>query len=197
MFTIEPHIQGLIFDNDGTLADTMPSHYIAWRETVQAYKADFPEQLFYDLAGVPSDKIVTILNETFGYQLEPHVIAHEKERRFLQNLSRIQPIEPVVRVAKQYKGRLPMAVATGGVASVALSVLEAIGLNDFFDAVITADDVIHGKPAPDIFLEAARQINISPGYCQVFEDSDLGLEGAQRAGMVAVDVRSVAMQRSA
>ena len=196
MFTVEPHIKGLIFDCDGTLADTMPIHYLAWQETVRAFDAEFPEQLFYDLAGVPSDKIVTILNETFGFQLQPEVIAHQKEQRFLQNLGQTQPIEPVVALAKRYKGCLPMAVATGGVAQVALSVLETIGLGNFFDTIVTADDVTRGKPAPDIFLEAARRIDVQPENCQVFEDSELGLEGARRAGMVAVDIRPVyAMQK--
>ena len=190
MFIIEPHIKGLIFDCDGTLANTMPLHYLAWEETMQAHHAHFPEQLFYDLAGIPSDKIVMILNETFGYALDPLAIADQKEKTFFKkHLPETRPIEPVAAIARRYKGQLPMAVATGGIAAVAQRVLQAIGLADFFEAVVTADDVVHGKPAPDIFIEAARRINIAPQFCHVFEDSDLGLTGAGKAGMSASDIR--------
>jgi beta-phosphoglucomutase-like phosphatase (HAD superfamily) len=190
MIIIESHIKGLIFDCDGTLANTMPLHYLAWEETMQAHQAHFPETLFYELAGVPSDKIVMRLNELFGYQLDPKGIAEQKEMTFFKKyLPQTQPIEPVVAIARRYKGQLPLAVATGGIANIALGVLEAIGLGDFFETVVTADDVIHGKPAPDIFLEAARRIGVAPAYCQVFEDSDLGLAGALKAGMVATDIR--------
>ena len=189
MLTVEPHIQGLIFDCDGTLADTMPLHYQAWQETLQLFEVAFPEKLFYGLAGVPSDQIVTILNEKFGRDLDPKAVAEHKENQFIKHLSKIQPIEPVVAIAQHYRGQLPMAVATGGTADVAFPILASIGLKDFFTTVVTANDVPTSKPAPDIFLEAARRINISASYCQVFEDSDLGLMGAEKAGMVATDIR--------
>jgi len=190
MITIEPHIQGLIFDADGTLIDTMPLHYLAWRETVQAVGAHFPEALFYELAGVPSDKIAKILNEKFGYHLDPQRTASDKERLFLKSyLPRAKAIEPVVAIAKSNKGQLPMAVATGGIPPVVESALKAIGLENFFDAIVTSQDVVNGKPAPDTFLEAARRLNVDPKACIVFEDSDLGLEGAERAGMTGIDVR--------
>ena len=98
-FTIAPHIQGLIFDADGTLVDTMALHYLAWRETMQVLGADFPEKLFYDLAGVPSDKIIETLNQNFGYQLNPKQTAARKETLFMKSyLPRAQPIEPVVAI---------------------------------------------------------------------------------------------------
>src|SRR5262245_11359524 len=189
---IEPHIQGLIFDSDGTLVDTMPLHYRAWQELLQAKGAHFPEALFYELAGVPSDKIVEVLNGKFNYDFNPKATALEKEQIFIQRyLPQAQPIEPVVAVAKQYKKRLPMAVATGGILAVVSTALKTIGLADFFDAIVTAEDVKHGKPAPDTFLEAAHRLKVEPAYCLVFEDSDLGLEAAKRAGMAAIDIRPV------
>lgn len=190
MFTIEPQVQGLIFDWDGTIIDTMPVHYLTWLETVRQHNADFPEQLFYELAGVPSTGIVAALNEKFGYQLDPHQITVEKEQLFVDKyLPQAQLIEPVLNVARQYKGKMPMAIATGGIPPVLSKGLALAGLTDFFDAIVTSVDVQHGKPAPDTFLEAARRIGVEPQYCQVFEDSDAGLEGARRAGMVATDVR--------
>lgn len=191
MLAIEPHIQGLIFDCDGTLADTMPTHYRAWQETLSRFDAEFPELLFYDLAGVPSDKIVTILNEMFGYQLDPQAIADQKEARFLEILADVRPIEPVAALAWQYKGQLPMAVATGGIHKIVKPILQAIDMADLFDTIVTSEDIAHGKPAPDTFLESARRLNVPASRCQVFEDSNLGLEAADRAGMVATDVRPV------
>jgi beta-phosphoglucomutase family hydrolase len=189
-FTANTDVQGLIFDADGTLIDTMPLHYLAWQETVQVEGGHFPEQLFYDLAGVPSHKIAEILNQKFGYRLDPRQTAINKERLFLEKyLPKAGPIETVLAIAKAYKGRLPMAVATGGVPHVINSALKVIGLEHFFDAIVTSEDVKHGKPAPDTFLEAARRLKVEPRHCVVFEDSDLGLEGARRAGMTAVDVR--------
>lgn len=190
MITIEAHIRGLIFDCDGTLVDTMPLHYQAWQELTLTRNAHFPEKLFYELAGVPSNKIAEILNEQFGYRLDPQKTAAEKEHLFLEKyLPQAKAIDSVVGIARQYKGQLPMAVATGGIPAVVRYALKAIGLADFFDAVVTSEDVKHGKPAPDTFLEAARRLNVEPEYCMVFEDSDLGLEAAQRAGMVGIDVR--------
>ncbi len=192
MIIIEPHIKGLIFDCDGTLVDTMPLHYQAWLEYVQKFKAHFPEDLFYDLAGAPSEKITEVLNEKFGYQLDPQRTAKEKEKLFLEKyLPQAQPIEPVIAIAREYKGKLPLAVATGGIPPVVKSALKAIGMAGFFDAIVTSEDVEHGKPAPDTFLEAARRLNVEPEHCVVFEDSEMGLEGARRANMTVVDVRNI------
>lgn len=189
-FTLDPHIKGLIFDSDGTLVNTMPLHYQAFLETFEPTGEQFSEELFYELAGVPTDRIIIILNEKFGYQLDPKETTRKKEELFLEKyLARAQPIKPVIDIAKANKGRMPMAVATGGIPIVVNSAMQAIGLTGFFDTIVTAEDVTHGKPAPDIFLEAARRIGVEPQNCQVFEDSDAGLEAAQRAGMVATDIR--------
>jgi beta-phosphoglucomutase family hydrolase len=192
MFTVAPDVKGLIFDWDGTLIDTMPMHYLAWRDVVRQHGADLLEAFFYELAGVKSDQVVILLNKEFGYQLDPQMISTIKEELFIEKyLPQAVMIEPVLEVARQYKGKLPIAVATGGIPLVINSALEHNGLTGFFDAVVTSVDVEHGKPAPDTFLEAARRIGVEPECCLVFEDADAGLEGARRAGMVTVDVRPV------
>jgi beta-phosphoglucomutase family hydrolase len=189
VFIFEPRIQALIFDCDGTLADTMPLHYLAWQQTMQAVGGHFPEKLFYDLAGASNEKIVTTLNHTLGYQFDVSTLAHDKDERYLHLVAQAKPIEAVVAIAYEYKGRLPLAVATGGTRALVQSTLRAIGLSDFFEAVVTAQDVAHPKPAPDIFLECARRLNVAPEQCHVFEDADLGIEGARQAGMTVSDIR--------
>lgn len=189
MISIAPHIQALIFDCDGTLADTMPLHTLAWQETVRAAGAELPENLIYDLAGASNLIITGVLNETLGLGLDPETTSLEKDERFLQHLPEIKPITPVVAIAQKYKGRLPMAVASGGMPIQVLSILNALGLGDFFDIVVTARDVAQPKPAPDMFLECARRLNVAPENCQVFEDGDFGIEAAMRAGMAVTDIR--------
>lgn len=191
MITVEPHIKGLIFDNDGTLAHTMPMHYQAWLETVRAYGGDFPEDLFYQLAGVPSDTIVALLNEKFGYTLDPAQVSEAKETTFTEKyIHQVQPIEPVVAVVYDYHGKLPMAVATGGIPRVANQILEVIGLSNMFDTIVTSLDVVENpKPALDIYAEAARRMGVALEDCLIFEDSVPVLEKLHKAGLSYVDAR--------
>jgi beta-phosphoglucomutase family hydrolase len=183
--------EGLIFDCDGTLADTMPLHYLAWRSTMSGYGIDFSEQQFYGLAGTPTLKIVELLLSEQGIEADPRQIALEKEQSFLERLDQVQPIEPVVELARRFRATHPMGVGSGSNYSVVLRILEQIGLGDFFDAIVAAEDTSRHKPEPDVFLEVARRIGVDPARCCVFEDADLGIEAAQRGGMGWFDIRQV------
>jgi beta-phosphoglucomutase-like phosphatase (HAD superfamily) len=116
-------------------------------------------------------------------------MTREKESAFLDFLAEVRPVEPVYRIAEAYRGRLPMAVASGGYGEVVRKTLDAIGVRGWFGAVVTAEDTARHKPDPDVFLEAARRLGVEPAGCVVFEDTDIGLEAARRAGMHRVDVR--------
>lgn len=189
MIPLQKGIEGLIFDCDGTLADTMPWHYRAWQEVLAQAGGHFPSALFYQLGGKPTTEIAAILNERFGYGLEPTEAAAAKEERFLAYLPQVRPIGPVVETARFYQGRLPMAIGSGNLRWLIDRTLEVIGMADFFEVIVTSEDVARGKPAPDTFLEAAARLGVEPARCQVFEDGDLGLEAAQRAAMAATDIR--------
>ena len=180
---------GVIFDCDGTLADTMPLHYRAWAETMSARGAEFPEPLFYAWGGVPTVRIVELLNERFGYTLDPQETADAKEARYEELLPEARPVERVCALVHEYEDRYPLAVASGGIRRLVVKTVEALGLLLSFQAVCTAEDVEHGKPEPDLFLYAASKLGVAARDCVVFEDSDLGLEAAHRAGMQAVDIR--------
>ena len=186
---IPPHVRGLVFDCDGTIADTMPLHYKAWVAALREHGADFPEALFYEMAGIPTVRIIEILNERHGYDLPVQEAADRKESLYVSLVDQVMPIEPVVSLVKQYAGRLPMAVATGGTRAICCKTLQTLHLLEHFRHVVTADDVARGKPAPDIFLEAARRLGVPPEDCYAFEDAELGLQSARAAGMVAVDIR--------
>lgn len=182
----------LVFDCDGTLADTMPAHFVAWRDTMNRYGIDFPEDRFYALGGVHAHRIVAMLFAEQGKPISDDrilEIAEEKEREFQKHLSHVTPVEPVVAVAQQFAGRLPMAVASGGYRHIIERSLELIGIRDLFPVIVSHEDVEHHKPAPDTFLLAARRLGVDPTRCCAFEDTDLGLQAVRAAGMTAVDIR--------
>ena len=189
MTEVPPHIRGLVFDCDGTIADTMPLHYEAWVQALREHGHDFPEALFYEMAGIPTHTIIEILNDKHGYTLPVRETAQRKDQLFMQLIPRVTPIEPVVRLIERYAGKLPMAVATGGTRALCSKTLAALDLLEHFQAMVTADDVEHGKPAPDIFLEAARRLAVPAEDCCAFEDAELGLQSARAAGMLAIDIR--------
>lgn len=179
----------LIFDCDGTLADTMPTHYRAWNIALNALGAEFKEKQFYAMGGMPTETIIRALNEEFGYQLEVEATHHEKERVYLGLLHQVTEIKAVVDIARAHHGQVPMAVASGGVRHVVEATLTTLGLIDLFDAIVTADDVTHGKPDPEVFLKAAAALGMAPADCVIYEDGEVGLEAARRGGFRAVDVR--------
>ncbi len=184
-------VRGLIFDCDGTLADTLPAHYAAWEETFAALDLACPLEFLIRHNGKPTALIVALYNVEFGWHIDVERFTADKERRTLARLRRARPMEPVAALARRCHGRLPMAVVSGSNCVNVEQTLRAINLRELFPVVLTADDGLPPKPEPDLFLEAARRIGVEPRYCQVFEDADAGLEAARRAGMRATDVRPV------
>jgi beta-phosphoglucomutase-like phosphatase (HAD superfamily) len=189
MIDIHPEARGLIFDIDGTLADTMTIHLTAWKMVARSHGFEYPDELFYGLAGTPTRKIVPIVNDRFGLNLDVESTVREKEQAFLDRIDQVRPIGPVADVVRRCHGRVPMSLGTGGTRELARLTMKTIGMDQYFDAMVTAEDVEHHKPAPDTFLECARLMGVEPRYCQVFEDANQGLEAARRAGMIATDVR--------
>ncbi len=183
--------QGLIFDCDGTLADTMPLHFIAWRTTFERHGIEFSEDRFYSMAGQPTAKIVRILLDEQGLSGDAESIAHEKEKEFLNKIPDVQPIEPIVDIARRHRKTHPMGVGSGSGRDVVLQILEHIDMEGFFDCVVGSEDTHRHKPEPDVFLEVARRLNTPATDCCVFEDADLGIEAARRAGMSSFDVRTI------
>ncbi len=183
---------GLIFDCDGTLTDSMPLHYVAWVQALSRHGLSFPEPRFYAMGGVPTGKIIEILAAEQGISVDVAKVGYEKEELFLENLTSVGPNEPVCRIALEHHGKLPMAVASGGSRSIVMDQLISIGMNHVFRAIVGAEDTLLHKPYPDVFLEAAKRINTAPERCLVFEDTDIGIEAACRAGMDFVDVRRLA-----
>lgn len=180
----------ILFDCDGTLADTMPAHYRAWLTVTRAHGLDFDEDRFYSLGGRPTRDIIATLAREAGVALDVDEAAEVKERSFLDQLARIEAIGPVVDVVRRLRGRMPLAVVTGGYQDVCRRILDHIDLAGAFDTIVSSEDTDRHKPDPEPFLEAARRLGVAPTRCVVWEDSDLGLEAARRGGMAWIDVRA-------
>jgi len=180
----------VIFDLDGTLVDSMPAHFSAWCEALAKQEAVhvFPEDVFYAMGGRPTHDIISELNGEFGLQMDPEEVAVDKRNAFLKHLDEIVLIDDVADFAQSLRGKLPLAVATGGTRLVSEKILQKVGLSDLFDEVITSNDVVCGKPAPDIYLEAASRLGVEPTRCLAFEDAAAGMMAAQSAGMMVVCV---------
>jgi HAD superfamily hydrolase (TIGR01509 family) len=186
--------QALIFDCDGTLADTMPLHWRAWQVVTERYRLNFPEERFYALGGVPSRDILKMLGKEQGREFDPIAASKEKEAAYIPFLPQVQAVEVVVKIARENYGVIPMAVASGGIQTHINEVLTHLGIRHLFQAVVTSEDVKQQKPAPDIFLEAARRLGVAPQFCRAYEDTDLGLDAIRAAGMEAIDVRPLRKQ---
>ena len=182
---------GYIFDCDGTLADSMVVHHKAWLAALAAHGAtfDFDWELFTSRAGMSLPNTVRELNAQFGLALDPDAVTSSQRAEYERFLPTVQPIAEVVELARRVAHARPVSVASGGERKIVLCTLELIGLGRTFPVVVTAEDVTHGKPAPDMFLLAAERMGVAPTECVVFEDSVLGLEAAKRAGMASVLVR--------
>jgi HAD superfamily hydrolase (TIGR01509 family) len=185
---------GYIFDLDGTLVDTMPLHFLAWDEAMRGagIPGKLDENLFYSLGGIPTRRVAEIFGEHYRVALDADAVAHVKEKLYLKRIAEVRLIEPVAAFARRIAKTHPRAIATGGQPEIAIPALEAAGLRDIFEIVITPDDVPpgRGKPEPDMFLLAALRMGVAPEKCLVFEDAEPGIRAALAAGMQVVRVPS-------
>lgn len=180
---------GLIFDMDGTIMDTEPTHRKAWDDVLGRYGLRYDLQAMIALNGSPTWRIAQSVIEYNQADLDPHLLAQEKTAAVKSMLlDGVRPL-PLVEVVKAWHGRRPMSVGTGSESAIAEALLAHLGLRHYFTAVVAADHVTHHKPAPDTFLRCAELMGVPPAECVVFEDADFGLQAARAAGMDVVDVR--------
>ncbi|HSQ47635.1 MAG TPA: beta-phosphoglucomutase family hydrolase [Lutibacter sp.] len=188
MIKIPQQAKALIFDLDGTIANTMPNHFRSWRKAVLPYGIDFNAALFLQLTGMPRAATIEKLNEMFGTKMNPDIVGKVKEEHFKTLVDLTEEIEVVADVIRKYHNILPMSIGTGSTKNGAKKTLEVIGFENYFDIVISADDIINHKPHPETFLKCAELMGVKPQDCVVFEDGILGMNAAEEAGMMVIDV---------
>jgi HAD superfamily hydrolase (TIGR01509 family) len=184
----EGDFRAYLFDCDGTIVDSMPLHYIAWKAALGKWGCELDEELFYAWGGKPTDVIISTLNEMNGLRMPVEAVALHKEELYFDLLPRLKAIPEVVEHIEARHGQLPFAVVSGGRRSSVVRSLTTLGLLDKFEAIVGADDYTHGKPAPDAFLLAAERLGMAPADCLVFEDTEIGIQAATAAGMASVKV---------
>jgi HAD superfamily hydrolase (TIGR01509 family) len=177
-----------LFDCDGTIVDSMPLHYIAWKKALAEWNCVFEEPLFYGWGGRPVAEIIAALNHRDGLNMPVDAVARRKEDFYLELLPQIKAIPEVVEHIEAKHGHMPLAVVSGSRRDSVVGSLTALHLIDKFDVLVCAEDYARGKPAPDCFLVAAERLGVPPEDCLVFEDTDLGIEAATAAGMASVRV---------
>ena len=177
-----------LFDCDGTIVDSMPLHYIAWKTALAEWGCEYPEDLFYQWGGKPIREIVGELNRMQGLSMPVEEVAHRKEGLYYELLPKLTAVPEVLEQIKAQHGRIPFAVVSGSTRESVVKSLEATHLLDKFDVLVCAGEYRNAKPAPDPFLLAAEKLGIAPEKCLVFEDTDLGIEAATAAGMQSVRI---------
>ncbi len=180
--------EGFIFDHDGTLSLSMHVHFDGWIDSFKKNGGnfEFTREIAQSYAGVGMHDTVEILNERYGCQMNPVQVVHDQEAYFFANLDQVKPYDPVVNFARQKAAEgKPISVASGGIRKTVIRTMEAINIANLFDIIITQDDVEKSKPAPDLFLLAAKRMGVAPDKCLVFEDSHLGIQAAELAGMAS------------
>lgn len=188
MIEIPKSAKGLIFDLDGTVANTMQSHFEAWRTAVAPFGIDFTPELFLTLTGMPKAATIIKLNESFGTDMNTDEVGKVKAEVYKELISETQEIKVVTDVVRKYHKKLPMSIGTGSTQIGAQRTLSILGMKHYFNPIITADDVMNFKPAPDTFLKCAELMEVAPKDCVVFEDGILGIQAAESVGMMVIDV---------
>jgi HAD superfamily hydrolase (TIGR01509 family) len=177
-----------LFDCDGTIADSMPLHYIAWKKVLAEWNCTFDERLFYSWGGTPTAEIVALLNQRHGLNMPVEGVIARKEIQYLELLPRLKAVPEVLEHIEAQHGRIPFAVVSGGTRESVTASLASLQLLDRFQTVVCAGDYRKSKPDPEAFLLAAARLGVAPSGCLVFEDTDLGIQAATAAGMASVKV---------
>ncbi|MGA8231551.1 MAG: HAD family phosphatase [Candidatus Acidiferrales bacterium] len=177
-----------LFDCDGTIADSMPLHYLAWKTALAEWNCSFDEQLFYAWGGIPVAEIISLLNKRDGLSMPVEGVSSRKENLYLELLPQLKAVPEVVEHIEAQHGRIPFAVVSGSTRDSVTASLVSLQLLDRFDALVCAGDYAKGKPDPEAFLLAAAKLGVAPETCLVFEDTALGIQAAKAAGMASVKI---------
>jgi HAD superfamily hydrolase (TIGR01509 family) len=185
-----------LFDCDGTVADSMPLHYIAWRQALAEWGCDFGEELFYSWGGMSVAETISTLNRERGLNMPIEEVAHRKENLYYENLPQLKAVPEVLEHIEAAYGRIPLAIVSGSTRESVTASLTALKLLDKFATLVCAGDYVKSKPDPEPFLLAAQRLGVCAQDCLVFEDSYMGIQAATTAGMASVKIPQTLTKKS-
>jgi beta-phosphoglucomutase-like phosphatase (HAD superfamily) len=177
-----------LFDCDGTIADSMPLHYVAWSKALAEWNCAFSEELFYAWGGMPVAEIIATLNKNNGLEMPVEAVARRKEELYFENLAQLKAVPEVLEHIEVSHGQIPFAVVSGSTRDSVTASLRMLKILDRFDTLVCAGDYERSKPDPEPFLMAAERLGVAPEDCLVFEDTEMGIQAATAAGMASVRV---------
>jgi beta-phosphoglucomutase family hydrolase len=177
-----------LFDCDGTIVDSMPLHYVAWKKVLSQWGCDFGEELFYSWGGMPVAEIIAALNVRSGLAMPVHEVMRRKEAMYYEILPQLKAVPEVLEHIQTSYGKIPFAVVSGSTRDSVTRSLKTLGILDRFDTLVCAGDYTKSKPDPEPFLIAAERLGVKPEDCLVFEDTEMGIQAATAAGMASVKV---------
>jgi beta-phosphoglucomutase-like phosphatase (HAD superfamily) len=184
----EGSFEAYLFDCDGTIADSMPLHYIAWKKALAEWNCPFEEKAFYEWGGMPVAEIIATLNERHGLSMPVDAVARRKEGLYFELLPQLKAVPEVLEHIEAEYGKFPFAVVSGSTKESVVASLAALNLLDRFETLVCAGDYKKSKPDPEAFLLAAARLGVAPERCLVFEDTDMGIQAATTAGMASIKV---------
>lgn len=184
----EGTFKAYLFDCDGTIADSMPLHYIAWKKALGEWDCDFDEDLFYAWGGMPMAEIISTLNRQRGLKMPVDEVAHRKESLYYEILPRLTAVPEVLEHIEDQYGQIPFAVVSGSTRESVTASLTTLNLLDRFETLVCAGDYKKTKPDPECYLLAAERLGVAPEDCLVFEDAEMGIQAATAGGMASVKV---------
>lgn len=177
-----------LFDCDGTIVDSMPLHYMAWKKALAEWNCTLEERLFYALGGTPVAEIVALLNEKHGLSMPVEGVSTRKESVYMELLPQLKSVAEVVEHIDAQHGRIPFAVVSGSTRESVMASLSSLKLLEKFDVMVCAGEYKKSKPDPECFLLAAAKLGVAPEACLVFEDTEMGIQAATAARMASVKV---------
>jgi HAD superfamily hydrolase (TIGR01509 family) len=177
-----------LFDCDGTIADSMPLHYLAWKQALGEWNCEFDEELFYAWGGMPVAEIISSLNARNGLNMPVETVSSRKESLYYTLLPQLKAVPEVLEHIEDRHGRIPFAVVSGSTRESVTASLASLNLLDRFDTLVCAGDYKESKPEPEGFLLAAARLGVAPRSFLVFEDTEMGIQAAKAARMASVKV---------
>jgi len=177
-----------LFDCDGTVADSMPLHYLAWKKALAEWNCKFDEKIFYEWGGMPVVEIISTLNQRHALSMPVETVSRRKESLYFELLPQLKAVPEVLEHIKATHGQIPFAVVSGSTRESVVASLASLQLLDRFETLVCAGDYKKSKPDPEAFLLAATRLGVPPTQCLVFEDTEMGILAAEAAGMASVKV---------